>query len=268
MCLIAFAWGLHPDYPLIVAGNRDEFYKRPSAAADWWPESPNVLAGRDLQAGGTWMGVARNGRFAVLTNYRSPPERKTVAPSRGMLCADYLAGSMPAGEYIDSVMARADDYNGFNLLLAERPHDPSCGTLHFIGNRPGQTPRILPPGLHGLSNAELDTPWPKVLKLKEAMQHLVDKRAGPETLCSGLFAALDDPQRAPDDRLPATGVSLDWERALSSAMIRLPDYGTRSTTILLIHRDASVHYVERRFPPDCPAGAPFEERSTHFAIDP
>lgn len=242
MCLIVFAWQVIPGVPLIAAANRDEFYDRPATAADTWPEAPHVIAGRDLKAGGTWMGVAQEGpngaRFAAITNIRGPQERRTDAPSRGALVADYLAGEMSAAEYIAHIASGSDAYNGFNLVLGD------SGSLYWFSNRGAEDERNgkqLEPGIYGLSNGLLDAPWPKVLRTKAQFASLLCQGA-PE---DAYFEMLADTTRAPDARLPDTGIALDLERQLSAVCIETPGYGTRTSTVVKLYSNAPAQLHER-----------------------
>lgn len=235
MCLIVFAWQVVPRAPLIAAANRDEFYERPTAAADWWADHPQIYAGRDLRDGGSWMGVTRDGprgsRFAAVTNLRSADEKKPDAPSRGTLVADFLAGEMTPQQYVAHLAERADQFNGFNLLVAERD------TLIWFSNRGQQDPRNgvpLAPGIYGLSNGLLDSAWPKVVRTKAQFASLICQCASEDAY----FEMLADTTRAPDARLPDTGVDLEWERILSSVCIESPIYGTRSSTLVRLHTEA------------------------------
>jgi uncharacterized protein with NRDE domain len=240
MCLILIALDSHPDYSLIVAANRDEFYDRPSAVAGFWSGSPEVLGGRDLKAGGTWLGIDRSGRFAAVTNYRQG-EREAVAPrSRGHLVSDYLTIATDAPAHLDRVERDASLYNGFNLIVGD------AGQLFYYSNREGSR-RRLGPGVYGLSNHLLDTPWPKVTSGKTALSGLL---GGGSELIPNLLALLSDQRQGSDDSLPQTGVSLAWERLLSAAFITSPSYGTRSSTVLLVGRDSRVVLVERSFGPN------------------
>jgi uncharacterized protein with NRDE domain len=223
VCLILVAWRVHPKYGLVVAANRDEFHARPTASAGFWRDAPRVLAGRDLEGGGTWLGITTDGRFAALTNYRDPSRVLAAAPSRGDLVRRFLAGADSPQTFrvwLEEVGAR---YNGFNLLFGD---GQALQAYSNCGGWAGE----LEPGIYGLSNHLLDTPWPKVAQgkseLARALQALPDD--GP------LMELLRDDRIAPDDRLPRTGVSLEWERLLSAAFIRSPTYGTRSSTVLLI----------------------------------
>lgn len=250
MCLIGIAWNAHPDFPLIVAANRDEFHARPTAPSAWWHDAPHLLAGRDLQSGGAWMGITRNGRFAALTNVRDPGTPLTEAPTRGALVADFLCGDASAAGYAAGLATHAVHYNGFNLLAG------TPAQLMVTGNR-GAAAQALPPGIYGLSNALLDTPWPKVTALKTALAAALDGMVaeGPlqsrvSGLVPALFFALGNPQPAPDADLPDTGVPLERERALSAALIIAPVYGTRASTVLCVARDGTAIWEERSITPE------------------
>lgn len=252
MCLILVAWRAHPDFPLVVAANRDEFHSRPSAPAAFWPEAPAILAGRDLQAGGTWLGVTRSGRFAALTNFRDPARLRRDAPSRGALVQRYLAGDAAPAAYLASLGCVAAHYNGFNLLVAD-------GTMLGYFSNCGREPRRLDPGLYGLSNHLLDTPWPKVSRAKSSLAAAL--QALPES--GPLFDMLLDDTPAPETELPRTGVSRDWERLLSSAFVRSPTYGTRSSTVIVLDPRGQLTFEERAFDA---IGAPVAKR--RFELDP
>lgn len=236
MCLLVFAWRSHPRFPLVLAGNRDEFHDRPAAPADWWPQAPHVVGGRDLRAGGTWLGVSRQGRFAVVTNYREPPEEGRGPRSRGELVADYLQGITPAAEYAAEAGARGASYGGFNLILGD------AGALWYVSNR-GRGPTRLNEGIYGLSNHLLDTPWPKLERAREGFVEAL--RAEPEP--EALMDILADRTPAPDEALPHTGIDLQWERLLSPPFITSPLYGTRCTSVLRIRGEGTVDFLERRF---------------------
>lgn len=225
MCLIVFAWQIIPGMPLIAAGNRDEFYHRPAAPAHWWRDHPHIYAGRDIQGGGTWMGITWEGRFAAVTNVRVPHERRTDAPSRGGLVRDYLAGQASAEEYIAGVATQADAFNGFNLLVGD-----SNRLIWFsnMANHDARNGHPLAPGIYGLSNGTLDAPWPKVVDTKAQLASLLCQDA-PE---AAYFEMLRDTQQAPDCRLPKTGVDLELERMLSAVCIQSPHYGTRVSTLV------------------------------------
>jgi uncharacterized protein with NRDE domain len=238
MCLVVAALDVHPEYSLIVAANRDEFYDRPTAPAAFWSDAPGVLAGRDLQAGGTWLGIDRHGRFAAVTNYRQGTREPPAGRSRGRLVADFLMGGVTAKDHIARVGSDAGLYNGFNLIAG----DPRG--LHYFSNREGRA-RVLSPGVYGLSNHLLDTEWPKVSSAKRALGGLLANR-GPG-LTAGLLSLLADGSRYADDLLPSTGVGLELERLLSSAFIASAEYGTRSSTVVLVGRTGGVVFLERTF---------------------
>lgn len=236
MCLIVFAWQPGQAHPLVVAANRDEFYARPSKALSQWTETPQVYAGRDLEAGGTWLGIGANGRFAALTNIReahTPPARR----SRGELVADFLSGNQPIGEYFTEIGRRSLDYAGFNLLLGTRDQ-----LWHF--NSKDLAPQPLSAGTYGLSNAGLDTPWPKLLKARAALGEVLH-----DPQPQALFALLQDPHPASAGDLPDTGVGLATEHLLSSVFITSTSYGTRASTVLIVNADGSRTMVERSFGP-------------------
>ncbi len=236
MCLILFAWRNHPRYDLIVAANRDEFHERPTAAAEPWEEAPHVLAGRDLRSGGTWLGISTSGRFAAVTNYRDPASLKTDAPSRGGLASEFLLGAEPPGAYLDRIAPSADRYNGFSLLVGDRD------SLHYYSNRGGTLE--LKTGIYGLSNRLLDTDWEKVTGGKKDFAGAL---AGKEPDVEDIFRVLADRRPAPDDRLPDTGVGTEWERLLSSRFIASPQYGTRSSTVVLVDGNGRIRFIERSF---------------------
>ena len=232
MCLILVAWRAHADYPLVLAANRDEFHARAAAPAAWW-QDPKILAGRDLSAGGTWLGVARDGRFAALTNYRDPALPQRDAPSRGELVPATLAAMVPVQRRLQQLRRTAGNYNGFNLIFSD-------GERLAVFESVPDDGRELGPGIYGLSNHLLDTPWPKVLNAKSALGAALARLPDEQPL----LELLRDERQADDARLPRTGVSLDWERLLSSAFIRAPGYGTRCSSILLMDRHGRVRFSE------------------------
>lgn len=238
MCLILFAHHAHPAYRLVVAANRDEWFHRPTAPAAFWPDAPHVLAGRDLEAGGTWLGVTRTGRFAALTNFRDAESRRTDLPSRGALVSGFLNSDASPDEYLRALRAEAGRYNGFSLLVAD------ARSMRYFSNRENDA-RELPAGVYGLSNHFLDAPWPKVRTGKARLAAQLNGSMSAE----GLLEVMDDTHPAPDDELPRTGVSLDWERQLSPLRIRAGEYGTRSSTVLLVSTEGEVSYLERSFDP-------------------
>jgi uncharacterized protein with NRDE domain len=246
VCLVLIALDSHPDYSLIVAANRDEFYDRPTAPAEFWADASSVLAGRDLKAGGTWLGIDRKGRLAAVTNYRQGQRESEAPRSRGHLVSDFLKKEIGAQDHMERVHRESDLYNGFNLLAYD------AGGLFYYSNREGRI-RSLRPGVYGLSNHLLDTPWPKVVSSKSAFGALLRSEAS--ELTDHLFALLADRTRPTEELLPATGIGKEWERLLSSAFIESPDYGTRSSTVVLLGRDGSILFVERSFGPGGRAGA-------------
>ena len=237
MCLIAFAYNVHPSYRLILAANRDEFYERPSSSADFWKDDLEVLAGRDLKNGGTWLGITKDGKFAVVTNYRNPSTLKSDAPSRGKLVSRYLNGNQNPDNYLGKIAPKVDKYNGFNLLLGD---DNDL----FVFSSSGEKQK-LKPGIYGLSNHLLNSPWPKVTRSKKMLKAALEKKG--DALEEELFSLLADRRVPPDDKLPSTGIGLEWERLLSPIFIESPIYGTRSSTILLIGKNRRVRFVEKVF---------------------
>ena len=233
MCLVLLVWRMHPQYPLIVAANRDEFHARPASRAGWWEDHPQILAGRDLQAGGTWLGLTRTGRFAALTNYRDPQQKRDAAPSRGALVADMLTAAGSVADGLSYLRGVGDDYNAFNLIFSD-------GERLGIYESAQQAGRELGPGIYGLSNHLLDTPWPKVQEGKCRLAAALSGMIG----TAPLLALLRDDRPAADERLPTTGISLEWERLLSSAFVRAQDYGTRCSTIIRIERAGRAYFDE------------------------
>lgn len=234
MCLIVVAWQARDDLPLIVAANRDEWRDRPAEPARWWDGEPGLLAGRDLQAGGTWMGVTRTGRFAAVTNFRDPAERRSTALSRGGLVTGYLRDTRPPAGFLAALAPTVSGYNGFNLILGDGE------SLWYFGSREGNA-RAIEPGVHALSNHLLDEPWPKVVKGREAMQAaLHDADPAPR-----LFDALSDVDAPADTALPDTGVGVAWERRLSRALITGADYGTRCSTVVSFDMRGKAVFEER-----------------------
>ena len=233
MCLILVAWRVHPEFPLVVAANRDEFFKRPTAPLSFWPDG-RILAGRDQEAGGTWMGITVDGRFAALTNYRAPEIHRDGMASRGQLVADFLTADESPAIWLNQQSTEAARYNPFNLLVGDRN---SLGCFSSTSKEV----RWLEPGVYGLSNHLLDTPWPKVeaakSSLSQALAALPDDRL--------LFELLRDDTVHPDDALPRTGVSLEWERLLSAAFVKARGYGTRSSTVLKVSRGGTPSMDEQ-----------------------
>lgn len=240
MCLIAFAWNAHPRWRLLLAGNRDEFHARPSAALVRWDDAPTI-GGRDLEAGGTWLGVTDGGRCCVVTNVRDPRDPQRGA-SRGLLATDYLGGAADAIAHARQLLRTADGYRPFNLLTFD------AQAAFYLGNRPEPRAQRVAPGVHGLSNADFNTPWPKTRALMQRLQQWIDD--GGEADFALLFEALADERQAPDAQLPDTGVGLERERWLSSAFIRGESYGTRASTVVAIGHEGHGVIVERRFGPN------------------
>nr|WP_314479867.1 NRDE family protein [uncultured Pseudomonas sp.] len=236
MCLIVFAWRPGHALPLIVAANRDEFYARPTQPLAAWHDAPQVHAGRDLEAGGTWLGVGPQGRFAALTNIRDP-RQALGARSRGELVAAFLKGEQGVEAYLDQVASRAEQYSGFNLLI---------GDDHALGyvNAREAAPRLLEAGVYGLSNAALDTPWPKLVKARSSLEGLLDS-PDPERL----LALLADTSPVADAQLPETGVGMATEKLLSSVFITSQNYGTRASTVLIVDDRGRRQFIERSFGP-------------------
>jgi uncharacterized protein with NRDE domain len=254
MCLILLAWRAHPEYPLVFGGNRDEAYERPSAAAAFWADGPEIFGGRDLEMGGTWLGVARSGRLAAVTNYRDGAGA-VAARSRGELTAAFLRGSAAPRDYLKEVVApHAQDFRGFSLIVGDQD------TLFTFSNRGGGIEELTP-GVHGVSNHLLNTPWPKIVRGKQRLKALLG--AGEAELSAGLFQALADRAVAPDAELPDSGVGLQRERELSPAFIAGERYGTRATTVVLVSRRGEVVFAERCFGA---RGAPLGETSQRFAL--
>ncbi len=238
MCLILFAHKISEKYPLILASNRDEFYQRPTAPMAFWKDHPSILAGRDLEGGGTWLGINENGRFGAITNFRDPASLKTHAPSRGEIIVDYLNHKKSTFEFLNNFKDQSDKYNGFNLLFGD------SNSLYWFSNRKNQILEIQP-GVHGISNRFLNTPWPKVEKGKKAL-----KRISSTTLSSEkLFSILLDCTVAKDSKLPDTGIGLEWERILSPLFITSPVYGTRASTVMLMDNKGNIKVTERTYDP-------------------
>lgn len=234
MCLIVFSTNDHKKYKLVFAANRDEFYNRETMSAHFWNDHPELLAGKDLKEGGTWMGITKSGKLAAITNYRDFKNIKDDAPSRGNLTKDFLLSSSSADEYYSSLKDSLQEYNGFNLILG------NVDQLYYFSNYSDGLIK-LNPGIYGLSNALLDTPWEKVVNTKNKFaEELVHNKISSEKL----FNILSDDKIYPDDKLPDTGAGLKLERVLSSAFIKSPVYGTRSSTVLLVDKENNVNFIE------------------------
>jgi uncharacterized protein with NRDE domain len=241
MCLVLIAYRTHPRYPLVLAANRDEFHARPAAALHWWNGSLRMLAGRDLQAGGTWLGLDATGRMALVTNYRDPSSPRPEGTSRGSLVGDFLGGKLGAVEFARTAAARAAQFSGFNLLTLDRDG------MGYVTSHPEPESRALAPGIYGLSNRQLDTPWPKLLLARERFEQ---ELANDRPQAAALMRILSDRSIAADESLPDTGVGLEWERLLSSAFIVSDGYGTRCSTVVLTGKDGAVSVEERSHAPD------------------
>jgi uncharacterized protein with NRDE domain len=256
MCLALIAFAVHPRYRLIVAANRDEYHARPAAASAWWDEG--FLAGRDLRGGGTWLGLDRRGRFALLTNVREPSRHDPTAPSRGAFVPSLLTATEPPSVSLPAQVRAGAAHNGFNLVAGD------SNELLWGSNR-AEAPRNLGPGLYGVSNHLLDTPWPKVERTKAAFRHWcrIENDSGGADDLTPLLALLHDTARAPDAELPTTGVTLERERLLSPPFIIGTDYGTRCSTVLTITSDGHGHWIERSFDS---AGRAIGEVEYRFAV--
>jgi uncharacterized protein with NRDE domain len=252
MCLILVVWRKHPQYRCIIAANRDEFHGRAADPAHWWADRPQILAGRDRVAGGTWLGITRTGRFAAVTNYRSPEPRREDAPSRGKLVTDSLESPHPAAEDLAALRRTGPAYNAFNLMFSDGRELCVHESVPGLG-------RVLSPGIYGLSNHLLDTPWPKVERAKERLQSLLSESADP----ASLLELLRDDRPASEEELPATGLSLARERTVSSAFIRDSDYGTRCSTIIRIDHRGKASFDEWTWDA---SGSESDRRSFQFEI--
>lgn len=241
MCILFIAVSQHPDFPLIIAANRDEFHNRPTAQSHFWHEQPHMLAGKDLQALGTWMGVTKSGRISALTNVRDPQKIMPDAITRGELVTRFLLENESQSDYLNRLRQSKDNYNGYNLLFGDW-HD-----LWVYNNHTDQVDKLLP-GFYGLSNADLNSPWPKINQgVAELKTHCKESQ---RINTDRLFDILLNQTQSTDDLLPETGVPIEWERKLSSVFIKSPDYGTRSATLLLINRENQLKWIEHTFNPD------------------
>ena len=252
MCLVVIAFRASEQHPLIVAANRDEFYARPALNAGWWPDHPGLLAGKDLQAGGTWLGVHRSGRFATVTNFRDADEPVAGLRSRGHLVGDFVLGGMTSLEYVEAIEPGA--YAGFNLLLANRD------SLAYLSNR-GAGARELPPGIYGLSNATLDAPWEKVERSKTRLADLIAEDRIDDAELLGL---LSDREKGPASEARADTLPFETAHAITAPFIITPDYGTRCSTIVTADRDGNWNFLERRFDA---GGAVTGESRFSFRVD-
>ncbi len=253
MCLLVVAWQAHPRYRVVVAANRDEFHARATAPLARWADPPPILAGRDLQAGGTWIGLDAARRFGLVTNYRERAPPQMDAPSRGRLVPEFLGATSSADRYLKSLEPEARRYAGFNLLLGDGER------LVYASNRATSFARELEPGLHGLSNHLLDTPWPKLQRVRGEMAGWIERAAARQATSAGtaapemaadaewLMGVFADRRRTPAPHDPASGLTRDWEQVLSSPFVLNAEYGTRCTTVLLVGHDGHTWIGERRF---------------------
>ncbi|MFP3998704.1 MAG: NRDE family protein [Desulfobacterales bacterium] len=255
MCLFSTAIDAHPVYRLIIAANRDEFYSRPTKPLDFWEENPEILAGKDLQSGGTWLGVSRKGKIAAVTNFRDPASMIPWGESRGHLVKDYLEGNTQPHEYFADIEKNKTSYSGFNLMAGD------TGQLWWYSNKNGGVVKLTP-GIHAVSNHLLNTPWPKVEAIKRKMQKLISNNRiiDPHKVLDLLF----DTTPAPDSELPDTGVNLQWERMLSPVFVTGTEYGTRSSSVILADRHGRLVFCERTFSVN--HGTPAPENTRCFEI--
>jgi uncharacterized protein with NRDE domain len=242
MCLIAFSYKTHPIYKLILIANRDEFYSRPTRKAQFWTDEgePNIVAGKDLKANGTWMGIHRFGRWGALTNYRDLNNIKENAPSRGSLVLDYLKQEEQPLKHLNELKHDANQYNGFNLLIGNKDK-----LLHYSNESDVITE--IEPGIHGVSNALLNTSWPKLDKAKIKLERVISQE---DIDKEELFEILKNSEKAPDHKLPSTGMSKELEKAVSSIFIRTENYGTLCSSILLVDYEGNADFTERRYNPN------------------
>jgi uncharacterized protein with NRDE domain len=255
MCLIALSYHQHPQYPLIIAANRDEHYERPTRAARFWDDKPSILAGKDLQADGTWLGITKQGQWSALTNYRDPSIQRQNPPSRGKLPLNFLQNSQQPENYLTNVQAYSEQFMGFNLLAG------SISQLGYYSNTMNEI-QLLDPGLYALSNGLLDTPWPKVERAKSQLHKLVTEDKIAE---EALFNLLQDEREAPDEQLPDTGIPKDIEKKVSPIFIKSDGYGTRCSTVILVSSKGEVQFTERRFEPGTQQVA--DENHYQFSIN-
>ncbi len=254
MCLVVMAYEHHPRYRLVLAANRDEFHERPSQSAHWWQDHPGLLAGRDLEAGGTWLGVNRSGRLALVTNFREPSVRAPGKASRGELVRDFLIDDRPVAEFAADLSADAPGYGGFNLIVFD---GKDC---LYLCNR-GDFQQDLQPGIHGLSNHRLNTAWPKVEKTRH---RFADALSSADIDKAELFSIIGDNRPFDDKMLADTGIDRDLEKLLSAPFVISPEYGTRCSTLVLWDNTGDIHFCERSF---TPAGEMDQEKSYQIQLD-
>lgn len=237
MCLIVFSWQPGSKHPLVLAANRDEYYQRPTLDVSHWQDDPDIFGGRDLEAGGSWLAVNRNGRFAAVTNYREVPVNKGNR-SRGELVSGFLTSRLSAREYLTSVSEQASQWSGFNLLIADH-----TGLYYFSNRAPDQTIKPLQPGIYGLCNHLLDTPWPKLQQARNGFADTITASPNPDQL----IQLMKDDKRPSVEQLPDTGVSLEFEKLVSSCFIASDNYGTRNTSVLIFDQAETLHWIEQNY---------------------
>lgn len=238
MCLIVFSYKHYNEYPFVLAANRDESYSRPTEVAHVWKTSPKILAGKDLKAGGTWLGISENGRFAALTNHRQMDDIKEDTTSRGIIVKDFLLSEGNPREYLGELQRDGHKFNGFNLIAG------TISDLYYMSNKKEGIFKVQP-GNHALSNAFLNTPWPKTEHSLEALETILETTGSPDE--ERLFSMLLNDQRYPIEMLPDTGLSKEAEKAVSSVFIETDDYGTRSSTLIIVDKNMKVHFAERTY---------------------
>ncbi len=241
MCLILLSYKMHPFYRMVFAANRDEYYDRPTLPLAFWKDKPDILGGRDLKRKGSWLGITRSGRIAAVTNFRESFLKLENAPSRGLLISDFLESTVPAKHYLNQIRLVGARYNGFNLIVGD-------GSDLFYYSNKSSLIQKLRPGIYGISNNLLNTPWPKVQKGKKALGSLLDINRRIEM--EDLFYILADRSYPPDDLLPDTGVGYEWERLLSPLFITSPFYGTRSSSVIIREKTGRIIFSERTFEPE------------------
>jgi len=254
VCLILLAWRVHSGYPCVLAANRDEFHERPTSSADWWPDRPRILGGRDLKEGGTWLGVTRRGRFAALTNFRDPRLQRVGVQSRGTLVTELLGSGRSVAQSLEYLRGVAASYNPFNVIFSDGLRLGVFESVRGDG-------RELGPGIFGLSNDLLDTPWPKVRDAKSRLAAALSDTHD----ATALMSLLRDDRQAPDAELPQTGIGLEWERLLSSAFIRADAYGTRCSTVYRVDAADRAFFDEWSWDR---AGAEIGRKSFQFDLQP
>jgi len=254
MCLIIFSWKQNTEYPLVLMANRDEFYQRPTLQASVWKNQPEIVAGKDLQGNGTWMGISKSGKWAALTNYRALSEMRKDAPTRGSLVTDFLVNNYSPEEYLTIVKNDPNNYNGFNLLVG------NANGIGYYSNKEGIVKKV-ETGVHGLSNHLLDTPWPKVQRGKSKLSASLNHPINTESLLNHMT----DKTIASDEQLPNTGVSKEWEKLLSPMFIESEQYGTRCSTILLMDKKGKFTFIEKTYPNPFD---PVDESTQKFEVEP